>query len=109
MQTVFHTSTFEQYRVADGKVENLLADETVDVDAVAVLVDRGATIDAAADDLRATTEAIVDAGATLKLCSNALSGAAADASAFPDGTEVVSSGVGELTRLQHRGWAYVRP
>lgn len=109
MRTVFHASRPDQFRVVDAKVHNLLADETLAVDAVAVVVDRSGTIDAAATDLRETTAAVLDAGATLKLCSNALRGADADLDAFPDGTEAVSSGVGELTRLQHRGWAYVRP
>lgn len=109
MQTVFHASHTDQYRVVDAKVRNLLADDTLELDAVAVLVDRGGTIDAAADDLRETTESVLDAGATVKLCSNALRGATVDADAFPEGTEVVSSGVGELTRLQSDGWAYIRP
>ena len=108
METVFHASHLDQYRVVDAKVRNLLDDDTLDLERVAVLVDRGGTIDAAAD-LRETTEAVLDAGATLKLCSNALRGADVDADAFPEGTEVVSSGVGELTRLQDDGWAYIRP
>jgi intracellular sulfur oxidation DsrE/DsrF family protein len=109
VQTVFHTSHPDQYRVVDAKVRNLLDDDTLELANVAVLVDRGGTIDAAADDLRETTESFLDAGATLKLCSNALRGATVDADEFPAGTEVVSSGVGELTRLQHDGWAYIRP
>lgn len=109
MRTVFHTSRPEQFDVVDAKVRNLLDDDALELDAVAVLVDRRGTIDAADTDLRETTEALLAAGATLKLCSNALRGADADADDFPVGTEVVSSGVGELTRLQHRGWAYIRP
>lgn len=109
VQTVFHTSRPEQFSVVDAKVRNLFDDDTVELDSVAVLVDRGETIDAAAGELRETTEAVLDAGATLKLCSNALRGADAAVSDFPEGTEAVSSGVGELTRLQHDGWAYIRP
>lgn len=109
MQTVFHTSHPEQFRVADAKVRNLLADETLEMDDVAVLIDRPGTIDAAADDQRETADAVIDAGATLKVCSNALRGADIDESGLPEGTDVVSSGVGELTRLQSQGWAYIRP
>lgn len=43
-------------------------------------------------------------GATVKLCTNAFSGE----EEFPEDVELVSSGVGELTRLQNGNWAYIR-
>lgn len=109
MHTVFHAPHPDQYRVADAKVRNLLADDTVDIDDVAVVIDRGGTIDAAVGDLLETTEAIIEAGGMVKICSNALGGADVDEVDLPAGTEVVSSGVGELTRLQADDWAYIRP
>ncbi|QKY21044.1 DsrE family protein [Halolamina sp. CBA1230] len=108
MHTVFHASTVDAYRTAEPKVRNLLDDETVDIDAVAVVVDSSEVIDAAADAESATTDALTDLGATVKLCSNAARGADAGEDAFGDGVEFVSSGVGELTRLQDSGWAYIR-
>ena len=108
MHTVYHVSDADAYRTAESKVRNLLDDEAVDVDAVAVVVDHPNSIDAAAGRLRSTTEALVGMGATVKLCTNAFSGTEAVESGFPPGVELVSSGVGELTRLQTDGWAYIR-
>ncbi len=108
MQTVFHVSDTEAYRTSEAKVRNLLDDETLEIDAVAVVVDRPTVIDAAATDCRATTDALTEMGATVKLCSNAARGAEAGESDFGEGVSFVSSGVGELTRLQDSGWAYIR-
>jgi hypothetical protein len=108
MQTVFHVSDIEAYRTTEAKVRNLLGDEQVQTDAVAVLVDRPTVIDAAALDCSETTAMLVAMGATVKLCSNAARGADAVESDFCEGVEFVSSGVGELTRLQNEGWTYIR-
>ena len=108
VQTVFHVSDVAAYRTAEAKVRNLLGDESLDVDEVAVLVDRPTVIDAVALDLGETTAKLVELGATVKLCSNAAKGADAVEGDFGEGVEFVSSGVGELTRLQDEGWTYVR-
>ena len=108
MQTVFHVSDIDAYRTAEPKVRNLLGDEHVDTDEVAVLVDRPNVIDAVALDCNETTAKLVEMGATVKLCSNAARGADAVAGDFGEGVEFVSSGVGELTRLQNEGWSYIR-
>ena len=108
MHTVYHVSSIEAYRTAEAKVRNLLDDETLEIDGVAVVVDRPGVIDAAATDCRATTDALVGMGATVKLCSNAARGAEAGERDFGEGVAFVSSGVGELTRLQDSGWAYIR-
>jgi intracellular sulfur oxidation DsrE/DsrF family protein len=110
MRTVFHVSTPADVPVVVAKVENLLADETVGMDAVAVVIDDGETIarlhsdSADADDLRA----LLDEGVALGVCNNAARHPAVSKSDLLDGVEVVSSGVGELTRLQHEGYAYIR-
>ncbi|KPN30163.1 hypothetical protein SY89_00888 [Halolamina pelagica] len=108
MHTVYHVSDVDAYRVAEPKVRNLLDDDTLELDGVAVVVDRPVVIDAAAGELRETTDALVGMGATVKLCSNAAVGAEAGEADFGEGVEFVSSGVGELTRLQDGGWAYIR-
>jgi hypothetical protein len=108
MRTVYHVSDAEAYRIAEAKVRNLLGDETLEMAEVAVLIDHPGSIDAAAKGHRQTTGALVEMGATVKLCSNAFGGAETDQAVFPDGVELVSSGVGELTRLQREGWAYIR-
>ncbi|MFC7069394.1 hypothetical protein [Halobaculum lipolyticum] len=115
MRTVFHVSTVDQLSYVDAKVRNLLADDAVPVSAVAVVVDSGAVIDAAADgDGRERVETVLAAGGdgaetAFRVCANALRGATATLDDLPAGVEAASSGVGELTRLQHDGWAYVRP
>ena len=108
MHTVYHVSSIDAYRTAEPKVRNLIDDETLEIDGVAVVVDRPTVIDAAATDCRATTDALVGMGATVKLCSNAARGAEAGERDFGEGVAFVSSGVGELTRLQDSGWAYIR-
>lgn len=108
MHTVYHVSDVEAYRTAEPKVRNLLEDDTLDIDGVAVVVDRPGVIDAAAGDRQETTDALVGMGAAVKLCSNAAVGAEAAESDFGEGVEFVSSGVGELTQLQDSGWAYIR-
>ncbi len=107
--TVFHVSTPETLSYVDAKVENLLADDAVPVERVAVVVDSGRTIDAAATDERRSVERVLDAGGAVRVCSNALRGAAAGLADLPDGVERATSGVGELTRLQSEGYVYVRP
>jgi intracellular sulfur oxidation DsrE/DsrF family protein len=110
MKTVFHVSTPEEVPVVVAKVENLLDDETVELDRVAVVLDDGETIahlhadSEEADDLRD----LLAEDVALKACSNAASHPSVSNSDLLDGVEVVSSGVGELTRLQDAGYAYVR-
>lgn len=110
METVFHVSTPEDVRVVVAKVENLLADETVGMESVAVVLDSGEAIarlhadSDLADDLRG----LLAEGVDLEACSNAARRPAVSEPNLLDGVEVVSSGVGELTRLQDAGYAYVR-
>lgn len=108
MRTVFHVSTPEQLSYTDAKVENLLADETIEIDSVVVVLDAPGVIDAAAGQLRDTTETILAADGRFAVCSNASRGASRVAD-LPDGVERVSSAVGELTRLQDDGYAYIVP
>ena len=109
MDTAFHVSTTDQLSYVDAKVWNLLADDTVTVDSVAVVVDSPAVIDAAAGGMYGQAAAVLDAGAALRVCSNALSGADASLADLPAGAEAASSGVGELTRLQGEEYAHIRP
>ncbi len=108
MRTVFHVSTAQQLSYVDAKVRNLLEDETVDIDHVAVVLDAPGPIDAAADRLRDKARAVIAAGGAFEICSNATRGATHSIEDLPDGAERVASGVGELTRLQDRGYAYIR-
>ncbi|MFC7135646.1 hypothetical protein [Halobaculum litoreum] len=115
MRTVFHVSTTDQLSYVDAKVTNLLADDSLTVTAVAVVVDNPAVIDAAAGgDGRERVETVLaaggdDADTAVRVCANALRGATATLEDLPAGVERASSGVGELTRLQADGWSYIRP
>ncbi|WP_076430319.1 DsrE family protein [Haladaptatus litoreus] len=110
MKTVFHVSTPEAAERSIAKVQNLLADETLESDTVAVLFDAGEAIailerdSNLADDVRKLLDWTVE----YKVCSNAIQNPAVDESNLVAGVETVSSGVGELTRLQAREYAYIR-
>jgi intracellular sulfur oxidation DsrE/DsrF family protein len=109
MRTVFHVSNPDALAIAPAKIENLLADSTVTLDGVRVVIDDGRTVARLGDDSD-TVPALqslpdrVDVG----VCSNALSGAPLDEAALPSFVETLSSGVGELTRLQSNGFSYIR-
>jgi intracellular sulfur oxidation DsrE/DsrF family protein len=110
VQTVFHVSTPEDVRTVVAKVRNLLADETVEMESVAVVLDSGAAIaelhngSDLADDFRGLLAESVE----LKVCRNAAQHPDVSEADLLEGVEVVSSGVGELTRLQNGGYAYIR-
>jgi len=110
VQTVFHVSTPEDVRTVVAKVRNLLADETVEMESAAVVLDSGAAIaelhdgSDLADDLRDLLAESVE----LKVCRNAAQHPVVSEADLLEGVEVVSSGVGELTRLQNGGYAYIR-
>lgn len=110
MRTVFHVSNPEAVRIAVAKVRNLLADDSLELDSVAVVFDRG---DAIAElhegaDLADDVAELLDEDVAFSVCSNAAEHPAVSKLELLDGVEVVSSGVGELTRLQDSGHAYVR-
>lgn len=110
MQTVFHVSTPADVRVVIPKVQNLLADETVEMDVVAVVLDRGeaiAELHEGAEYADELADLLAD-GINLKACSNATQHPAVSELELLSGVEVVSSGVGELTRLQQDGFSYIR-
>lgn len=112
MKAVFHL-TSDDHRVHTrivNNVENLLDDETVDLDAVALVANGGGLgLLTGASGQRSEIEELRDRGVAFKQCGNTLDGADADEGDLLDGVELVSSGVGELTRLQSEGYAYLRP
>lgn len=110
MKTVFHVSTPEDVQVVVAKVRNLLGDETVEMESVAVVLDRGEAIARlhADSDLAEELRGLLDDGVGLKACSNAAQHPTVSHEELLPGVEVVSSGVGELTRLQDADYAYIR-
>lgn len=81
-KTVFHLigGSADEQDLALTLAENLTEDDSIEMDDVSV-----------------------------KACSNTLAMFDLDESDLVDGVETVSSGVGELTRLQNDGYAYIRP
>lgn len=109
MQTVFHVSSPDALAIAPAKITNLLADETLSLEDVRVVIDDSATV-TELGETTATVAALesLPAGVGIGVCRNALSGAALDAEALPAFVDTLSSGVGELTRLQSNGYSYIR-
>lgn len=110
MKAVFHHSDSEQHAQIVGNVENLLADETIDLDAVALVANSGG-LGLLTDDseYRGEILELQDQGVAFKQCENTLDGTDVTADDLLPGVELVSSGVGELTRLQADGYAYISP
>lgn len=112
MKAVFHLSSgdAETHARVLNNVANLLDDETVDLESVALVANSGGLGLLIADsEQREEVEALQMQGVVFKQCANTLVGTDTDESDLVDGVEVVSSGVGELTRLQNDGYAYIKP
>ena len=111
MNVVFHHTDDENlHERVTGNIENLLDDETVDTDTVA-LVSNGGGISLLTKDssYRETVESLIERGVAFKQCSNTLSGIDTTEDDLIDGVEVVSSGVGEVARLEAAGYVYITP
>ena len=109
MTTVFHVSSPRSLEAVERKARNLIADDTIELDRVRIVVDDGEAI-AEFDRNEPLTAALASLPDTVEIavCQNALSGSSVDAVTEPERVEVVASGVGELTRLQRAGAAYIR-
>ncbi|MFB6114090.1 MAG: DsrE family protein [Halodesulfurarchaeum sp.] len=112
MKVVFHHSNDDPAlhdRVV-GNIANLLDDETITIDAVALVANSGG-LDLLLEDSpeRDRVIELQQRGVQFKQCSNTIEGTSVTASDLIDGVELVSSGVGELARLQADGFAYLKP
>lgn len=54
-------------------------------------------------------QALMARGVVVAACENTLRSQDMDRGRLAEGVVTVPSGVGELVRRQHQGWAYVRP
>lgn len=109
MRTVFHVSSPTALGIAPAKITNLLEDETVTLDRVHVVIDDSQTVTTlgGGSDVVGVLGSLPDR-VEVGVCSNALAGARIDADELPESVDVLSSGVGELTRLQADGVGYIR-
>lgn len=112
MNVVFHHTDDdpELHARVTGNIENLLDDETVDTDDVA-LVSNGGGIGLLTEESpqREAVEDLQARGVAFKQCSNTLTGIDTTADDLIDGVEPVSSGVGEVARLESAGYIYITP
>jgi hypothetical protein len=111
MRAVFHPSSraVHDWTRALVTVENLLADDTVDLADVELLVNGDAVFLLAADSVAAGRVGDhLDRGVRVCACRNSLDTRAFAAENLLDGVELVPSGVGEPTRRQAEGYAYIK-
>ena len=109
MKTVFHVTEEARFQGAIHGAFNLLADESVSMDEVVILANGGAVRGfLKAGRTGDLGREALDKGLQLRACNNSLLGLRIDRSRLVDGVEMVPSGVGELTRLQSDGYAYIR-
>jgi len=111
-KTVFHLidGGSDEQDLALTLAENLAKDDTIEMDDIAVLAQAEGIGPVTADEEYSDRVAsLVDDGVSMKACSNTLDMFDLAEADLVDGVEVVSSGVGELTRLQNDGYAYIRP
>lgn len=111
MKTVFHLSTDDTAKVSEllGNIKNLKEDETVEIEKITALLNGDAVLTAlegsgAEEFIRGHLED----GVEFRVCSNSVDGRDLDREELIDGVEVVSSGVGELNRLQEEDFNYIR-
>ncbi|WP_255152775.1 DsrE family protein [Halorarius halobius] len=112
MNVVFHHSNDdpELHDRVVGNIANLLDDETIDLDAVALVANSGGlTLLLEDSPQRERVAELQQRGVQFKQCRNTIKGTSVTEADLIDGVELVSSGVGELSRLQADGYAYLKP
>lgn len=111
-KTVFHLveGGADEQDLALTLAENLTEDDTIEMDDIAVLAQADGIDPVTADGNESDrVRSLVESGVSVKACSNTLDMFDLSPADLVDGVETVSSGVGELTRLQNDGYAYIRP
>lgn len=108
MRTVFHHSDPDQHEHVLANVDNLLDDDSLETKSVAVVANAGGVHLLRADgDYAERVRDLLD-DVEFVACRNSLETRDIDASELVEGVETAQSGVGELTRLQGRGYAYIK-
>lgn len=111
MKVVFHLSTDSSGKVSEmlGNIKNLWADDTVEIESTAALLNAEAVrICEKGSEASEFLEPMIEAGLKLKVCSNSIKGMDIAEDDLIQGVEVVSSGVGELNKLQTDDYNYIR-
>lgn len=111
MKTVFHLSTDESSKVSEliGNLKNLKVDETVDIETIAVVLNADGVHTVLKNESASEyLEVLAEEGVKLKVCSNSIEGQEIDEEKLLDSIDIVSSGVGELNRLEEEGFNYIK-
>lgn len=111
MNTVFHFSESGEsnQKHALNNVANLLSTDMVEMENT-VLVANGAGIyllSAERSNFPDRVRSLLEEGASFRACANSMEALDVAESDLIDGVEAVPAGVGELTRLQAEGYAYI--
>lgn len=61
------------------------------------------------NDIAPHLQKTLEKGVSIRVCSNSMKGFGVEPQYLVEGIQQVSSGVGELTRLQTQGYAYIKP
>lgn len=111
MNTVFHLSTDDSNKVSEliGNLKNLKIDQTVDIETIAVVLNADGVHTVLKDESASEyLEVLAEEGVKLKVCSNSIEGQDIGEEELIDDIEIVSSGVGELNRLQDKDFNYIK-
>ena len=112
MRTVVHLiqDDAEDRKSALAITKNLTQDETIELDNVAVVA-QGNGIEAVRADSEGSehVESLLDDGVSITACQNTMDMHDLTDDDLVSGVQTAPSGVGELTRLQGDGYAYIRP
>lgn len=109
-QAVFHliSGDSDEQELTLTLAENLTKDDSIDMEDVAVLAQaEGIEPVKANGNGSDQVQSLINDGVSFKACSNTLEMFDLNEADLIDGVETVSSGVGELTRLQKDGYAYI--
>jgi len=109
MSTVFHYSSENAQAHAVANVTNLLEDDTIDLGTV-TLVANGAGLALLTTDSNeaAAVERLADDGVRFRACQNTMDANGYTTADLLPGVEPVPSGVGELSKRQAAGDAYIK-
>nr|WP_300005023.1 DsrE family protein [Tissierella sp.] len=112
-KVIFHLNEEERVKLACRNIDNLLNDmESSDEDIKVELLIHAGAVNSCKDDNNENLDSIknvIKRGVTVAICNNTLNGLNISKDELLEDVFVVSSGVGELTRKQNEGWAYIKP
>lgn len=109
--TVFHLPEGDETYAerALRNAGNVLDDETIAGEVVVVCNSGGVAHVLDPSRVEPAVSRLIDRGVTVVACRNSLDSRDADTADLLDGVGVVPTAMGELTRRQAQGYAYVRP